>query len=175
MHESVREYVAQQRTTRVKIGKPLAHIVEFGSQDLNGGVRDLFDSPLTRSYVGIDIVAGPGVDVVYDGYSIHPSLWETADMAICTNVFEHVEDPVPILQCMYKALKPDGVAVIQAAGPNFTPHSGRSASLILEPGEFYRNVGQWHLEKWLEDSGFTQHLVWLRKEWPFDIYAVAEK
>lgn len=175
MHETVREYVGNQRTNRIKTGKPLERIVEFGSQDVNGGLRDLFHSPLTRSYVGIDIVAGPGVDVVYDGHSIHPSLWETADMAICTNVFEHVEDPVPILKCMYKSLKPDGVAVIQAAGPNFTPHSGRSASLILEPDEFYRNVPQWSLEKWLEEAGFPEFVVWLRQDWPFDIYAVAEK
>ena len=76
---------------------------------------------------------------------------------------------------MHQVLKDGGVAAIQAAGPNFTPHSGRSASLELEPDEFYRNVRQWELEKWLEDGGFPEFLIWLRNAWPFDIYAVAQK
>jgi hypothetical protein len=61
-------------------------VVEIGSFDVNGSIRQMFSSPV--QFVGIDMVAGPGVDVVcggseFDGASNH------FDVAISCEFFEH--------------------------------------------------------------------------------------
>ena len=42
-------------------------ILEIGSYDVNGTIRNLFAS---ENYVGVDLVEGPGVDVVAGGQSV---------------------------------------------------------------------------------------------------------
>ena len=61
-------------------------VVELGARDLNGTVRDLF--PSARGYTGVDLVAGPGVDVVADAADWRPR--EPApDLVVCCEVLEH--------------------------------------------------------------------------------------
>ena len=58
-------------------------VLEIGSYDVNGSIRSLFD---TEHYVGVDLVAGPGVDVVADGQSVdYPDA--TFDVVLSCEVF----------------------------------------------------------------------------------------
>jgi SAM-dependent methyltransferase len=61
MHPEAYEYV--RRATGAKAHQPL-RILEFGSRNVNGTVRDLFPAPAL--YVGVDWADGLGVDYVGD-------------------------------------------------------------------------------------------------------------
>ena len=60
-----------------------ATIVDIGAQDVNGSLRSV--APKGASYVGVDFVAGPGVDVVLtDPYRL-PLDEGTADAVVSSS------------------------------------------------------------------------------------------
>jgi hypothetical protein len=68
-------------TTEVK------RILDVGSRDVNGSLR-IF-CPAGIEYIGVDLEAGPGVDVVLkDGYD-YPFQDEYFDLIVSTSCFEH--------------------------------------------------------------------------------------
>src|SRR3569623_2096745 len=70
-------------------GKPLS-VVDIGSYDVNGSYRTLFDAPHWR-YTGVDLEAGPGVDVVLASPYRLPLPSRSVDLVISGQAFEHVE------------------------------------------------------------------------------------
>jgi hypothetical protein len=64
-------------------------VLEIGSRNVNGSVRDLFSS--SSLYHGIDIAAGPGVDEVADCADYVPDV--LFDTCVSTEVLEHMQDP----------------------------------------------------------------------------------
>ena len=63
-----------------------ARILEIGSYDVNGTVRQLFGG--SREYVGVDLPPGPGVDRVGFGHEIDDPE-ASFDVAISGECFEH--------------------------------------------------------------------------------------
>ena len=68
-------------------------ILEIGSYDVNGSVRTLLQKD-AKEYVGCDIEAGPGVDIVVDKDEdlIKRFGKKSFDVVVCTEVLEHAED-----------------------------------------------------------------------------------
>ena len=64
-------------------------ILDIGSQDVNGTFKPFFYSPKWR-YTGLDIVAGPNVDIVVAPYDY--TLDKKFDVVISGSTMEHVED-----------------------------------------------------------------------------------
>lgn len=60
-------------------------VLEVGSLNINGTVRDLFS---TSFYIGIDLAAGPGVDLIAPGHTV-PFADEFFDLSISCECFEH--------------------------------------------------------------------------------------
>jgi len=141
MHTAARLYVAQFATA-----EPL-DVIELGSLNINGGVRDLFPS---ANYVGVDVVRGPGVDVVGDAATWKPT--SKADIVICCEVFEHTRLWPKILTNIAAILKPGGRAILTMAGPGRAPHSAKDGG-HLRRGEFYRNIEPDALESGCIDAG----------------------
>jgi hypothetical protein len=50
-----------------------ARVLEMGSYNVNGSVRDMF--ALAGRYVGVDLVEGPGVDLVGFGHARRSRTW----------------------------------------------------------------------------------------------------
>lgn len=96
-----------------------ADVLELGSRNVNGSVRDLL--PTARSYVGMDIEAGPGVDVVGDANEI-PLGDETFDLVICTEMLEHDEFPEKSFAEIARVLRPDGVLILTTRSLGFPTH-----------------------------------------------------
>lgn len=125
---------------------PFRRVVEFGSLDINGSPRVLFPG---ADYVGVDLQAGRGVDIVADCVT-----WESdvpADVVLCLETLEHASDRPGIIRSAWKALRPGGRLILTAACPPRLRHSGVHGGPNLEPGEVYTNVQPVVLEKWLAD------------------------
>jgi SAM-dependent methyltransferase len=88
-------------------------VIDVGACEPSGNYRGLFQN---WNYRGLDIVAGPNVDIVVDT----EGLWEaipdnSVDVFISGQAFEHMRWPWVIVQTMYRKLKPQtGLACISA-------------------------------------------------------------
>ncbi len=121
---------------------PFRRVLEIGSHDVNGGIRDLF--PTVGEYVGLDVREGPGVDLVADAtvYKTDRSF----DCVVSTEVFEHVEGWRGIVRCAAEAAA--RVFIVTCAGPGRGIHSATGGE--LDPDEWYQNVNPDDLKVELE-------------------------
>jgi SAM-dependent methyltransferase len=71
--------------------------------------------PYARSYVGVDVVRAPTVDVVANAESL-PFEGGSFDCVVCTQVLEHVGDPAAVTSEIFRVLRPDGVGFISTHG-----------------------------------------------------------
>lgn len=89
-------------------------LLDIGSYSVNGSYRDLLEV-YNVEYVGLDIEAGPNVDVVpEDIYSWDCLEDESFDYLISGQAFEHIEFPWLTIKEIYKKLKPGGIVCITA-------------------------------------------------------------
>jgi SAM-dependent methyltransferase len=162
MHIEALGFVA---VTAARLG-PFDSVLDMGGRDVNGSPRGLFPD---AKYLAVDLVAGPGVDVVADATTYRPE--ERFDCCLCLETFEHVPDPDGFVATAWGALRPGGWFIVTAACPPRAPHSAVDGG-PLRPGEFYKNVTADRLAAWLvgwKDAEIETH------EDRGDIYAVARK
>jgi len=147
MHEAVTDFVGRHADTA-------GRVLELGSRNINGSVRHLFADAAT--YVGVDPVDGPDVDIVGDGSTIEV-LFDSFDVVVCTEVLEHVDDTIAagIIANAHRHLVPGGRFVMTCAGPGRGAHSAIDERPI-RPWEFYRNVDDVTLDGWLANAGFAR-------------------
>lgn len=109
-------------------------VVEIGSRDVNGTVRGLFPQ---ATWWGIDVEGGDAVDEVADG-----STWQPAapvDVVVSCEVLEHAAEWREIVANGVEMLRPGGLLILTAAGPERAPHSAVDGGDLRE-GEFYENI-----------------------------------
>lgn len=146
--------------------KPGLRVLEIGSLDVNGSARALFSE--ADRYYGIDRENGRGVDQVidareYDGMG-------KFDVVITTETLEHDSEPEKIIECAARALKPGGLLIITAAGPDRTPHN--TDGTPWDGAQHYKNIEPDLLKKWLAD---WDHVNIVENPVARDIYATAYK
>jgi SAM-dependent methyltransferase len=110
-------------------------VLEIGSLDVNGSLRELFPAPVT--FHGIDLVAGPGVDEVADA-----AHWQTSrryDLVLSTEVLEHAPQWERVLENAWAAVEPGGRVLVTCATNPRAPHSAVDG-LDVRAEEHYRNV-----------------------------------
>lgn len=140
-------------------------VLEIGSRDVNGTVRSLFRD--ARSYTGIDVSPGPGVDVAADGASFDPGT--NYDVVVCCEVLEHARDAAGVIANALRLLKPGGKLIVTCAGPTRVPHSNDGGA--LKAGEYYRNVYADDVARWA-----AGHEAFVRTTPDYqDLYAVIVK
>jgi SAM-dependent methyltransferase len=110
-------------------------VLDVGSRDVNGSPRSLFEP---RRYVGIDKVAGPGVDVVADASRPLP-INDLFDVALCLEVCEHEPLWRSVLWNAAALLAPEGRMIVTCATSPREPHSAIDGG-PLRDGEYYENV-----------------------------------
>ncbi len=134
MHPAAEQFV---RTALALAKAAPRHVYEIGSRDINGTIRHLF--PAAESYLGIDLMHGPGVDVVADGATYVPPF--VPDCVVCCEVLEHAPDPAAVVRQAWAVLASGGLFVVTCATDPRPPHSGIHGMRLL-PGEHYRNVSE---------------------------------
>ena len=124
------------------------NILEIGSLDINGSVRDFLE-PFAEQYIGIDAQEGKGVDVVVDAVDyVKPNHF---DVVVCCEVFEHTPAWKQIIQNAMTNLRDGGIFITTMAGEGRPPHSAIDTGEIRE-WEHYSNIGEWELNQTL--NGF---------------------
>jgi hypothetical protein len=172
MHDAAREWVQRciaENTERRHV------VVEIGSLDVNGSVRDLFPG---TDYTGIDLLAGPGVDVVGDVVDYSHST--PVDLVLCLEVLEHSDHPAEVCKSAGRLLDREGsdplgrngALILTAAGPGRPPHAADGTDQGPHPGEWYRNISEDDLNTYLDEAGFVFWTIEILGE---DIRAVAAK
>jgi SAM-dependent methyltransferase len=155
MHAATAGFVARVIETKDRdFGGPFTSVFEIGSRNVNGSVRSLFGPEV--SFMGIDVIEGPGVDLVADGREFVGA--RTVDCVLCVNTVEHVQDWPKIVANAYDMLAPGGWLILTAPSDPFPSHSGVDG-LHVRPGEWYQNVSAGKMIGVVCSYGFDLQLV----------------
>ena len=122
MHESVMAWVQQQVDAHELAQLPT---LEVGSLDVNGSVRGLFNG----SYLGVDMRAGPGVDVVATADKL-PVEDASCEVVVSTEMLEHDPSFWLSLAEMRRVLRKGGHLILTTRGNGFGEHN--------EPSDYWR-------------------------------------
>jgi SAM-dependent methyltransferase len=142
-HDSQREFVEKVREAfPERFSK--AHVLEIGSLDINGTVRDFFTD---CEYVGIDIAPGAGVDIVCQGQDFDgPD--GTFDVVISCEVMEHNPYWVATFENMVRLCRPGGLVLMTCAGIGRPEHgtlrtTPQYSPLTTDVGwDYYKNISE---------------------------------
>lgn len=136
-------------------------IIEMGSWDVNGTVRQHFDN---CDYTGVDVAEGQGVDLVCPGQLVEePS--NSYDVAISCECFEHNPFWLETFINMTRMVKPGGLCIFTCASTGRREHGTRrmaiSNSLSAKVGwfaDYYRNLNEADFRKAINlDFHFSHH------------------
>jgi len=119
-------------------------ILEVGSLDINGSVREFF---IDCDYTGLDVGPGPCVDVVCSGH-VYDAPDNTFDVVISCEAFEHNQEWVQTFHNMWRMCKDEGLFIMTCASKGRLEH-GTSRSypqdspLTINYGwEYYKNLNE---------------------------------
>src|SRR3972149_2385721 len=111
VHPEIIEWVNEAR----RLARPGARVVEVGSGDMNGTVRQLFPA---SDYVGVDLRIGAGMEILGDARAL-PLQSDSCDLVLCLSVLEHVRCWRRIVLEIGRVLRLKGVAIITAAATGY--------------------------------------------------------
>lgn len=108
--------------------------LDLGGQFVNGSCRELFSN---TTWSGLDIVPGPGIDIVADATTWVPDRdW---DIVLCTEVLEHVADWPSIIRVAAESLREGGTLFLTCASTHRPPHGANGESGVPSD-QHYGNV-----------------------------------
>jgi SAM-dependent methyltransferase len=111
MHDNSYRLVKEAVGKYLNPDSPLK-ILDVGSKDINGNYRPLFDR-FNWKYTGIDIEAGPNVDIVVDADFQWQGIEKDAfDVVVCGQVFEHVKATWRLAERMGYVCKAGGICIV---------------------------------------------------------------
>lgn len=134
--------------------EPKAPVLEIGSLNVNGSVRDLFDTP----YTGMDIQPGEGVDIVHDATIPFEGMYNTV---VSCETLEHTPNMTAMMKNIANALLPNGIFICTVPW------------LLGEhnyPQDYWR-VSRAGLRVLMEEAGIRPHKTWLSDSgmWTFGV------
>jgi SAM-dependent methyltransferase len=94
-------------------------VLDVGSVDVNGSYRPLFCDPVW-SYIGLDVAAGPGVDIVVaDPYRWSEVPDDSLDVVVSGQALEHIAYPWRTMEEVARVVRPGGLVfiIVPGAGP----------------------------------------------------------
>ena len=139
-------------------------VLEIGSLDINGSVRDLFEN---CDYLGIDVGQGEGVDLVCEGqkYMIDrkPDQLRKYDIVLSTECFEHNPFWLQTFLNMIRLTKSKGLTFFTCATDGRPEHgttrtSPADSPLTIGKGwDYYMNLNPSHFNVIDLDAHFVAH------------------
>jgi len=129
-------------------GSQLTHatVVDIGAQDVTGSLRSV--CPTRFNYVGADLAAGKGVDVILNDPYRLPFADQSLDIVVCSSVFEHTEMFWLMFLEIIRTLTPRGLFYLNA------PSNGAFHRYPVDSWRFYPDAGN-ALVNWAKRNGFN--------------------
>ncbi|WP_428489739.1 CmcI family methyltransferase [Rhodopila sp.] len=125
-------------------------VVDLGSQDVNGSLRD--HCPPGACYIGLDVIAANGVDVVVDPGRALPIASDSIDAVVTSSAFEHDILFWDTFLQLARIVRPGGLIYVNAPS-NHTFHR-----YPLDCWRFYPDAGV-ALVRWAQRSGCPLELI----------------
>lgn len=155
-----------------------ARVLEVGSWDVNGSVRSAFTE---CDYVGADIAAGAGVDLVCPGQDLgFPS--GHFDVGISCECFEHNPYWLETTVNMLRMIRPGGCFIMSCGAPgrreHGTPRMSPGASLTSVNGQaanYYRNLSERDFSAGIDLGRHFSRFFFSRNIYSKDLYLVGIK
>ncbi len=154
-----------------------ARILEIGSYDYNGGIRPLFES--ASAYTGVDLIEGPGVDVVASGHALDfPD--GSFDITLSSECFEHDEHWRETFVNMVRMTAPGGLVAFSCASRGRTEHGTSRSEGGASPGttglgmQYYQNLSEDDFSGLGLDGLFSEYRFWYLPT-HFDLYFAGVK
>ena len=122
-------------------GRTEAVVIDIGSEDVNGSLRAV--CPGRFKYIGVDLTAGKNVDIVLSDPYVVPIGNETADIVVCSSVFEHSEFFWLLFLEIIRIFKGNGLLYLNV------PSNGNFHRYPVDCWRFYRNSGN-ALARWAQ-------------------------
>ncbi|WP_435987275.1 class I SAM-dependent methyltransferase [Terrabacter sp. LjRoot27] len=149
-----------------------SRVLEIGSYDVNGSVRGLFRN--AREYVGVDLVHGPGVDLV--GFIHELDLGEGSfDIVVSGECFEHDPHWRETFKSMVAHARPGGFVAITCASRGRVEHGTARSGAAQSPGtehmgsNYYGNVEPDEMDGIAGTLGLKAFRSWYLRS-PADLY-----
>jgi SAM-dependent methyltransferase len=125
-------------------------LVDIGAKDTNGSLREV--APANTRYIGVDLEAGKGVDIVLgDPYSL-PFDDGSIDVAVSSSCFEHAQMFWLVFIEVLRILKPSGLFYVNA------PSNGAFHRSPVDCWRFYPDCGT-ALVAWARRCGINAVLL----------------
>ena len=97
-------------------------VVEVGAYNVNGSVRPGVEAHSPTSYLGVDIAAGPGVDLVADVESLPGRFPDGFGLVVSTEMLEHVESWKAAVRALVLLVAPGGHLAVSTRSLGFPYH-----------------------------------------------------
>lgn len=96
-------------------------VLEIGSKDITGGVREFFED--CKEYIGTDMERGFGVDLIVDSHNLLKKFKKNSfDILICAEMLEHDNNPFKTIEIMRQLLKKGGFLIVTTPTFGFPQH-----------------------------------------------------
>ena len=140
MHWEVHQFVSSISSLLPKFFTN-SRVLEVGSYYANESIRDIF---VNCNYIGVDLSAGPGVDIVCSGHEFYaPSSFHAVLSCEC---FEHNPYFKQTFKTMVNNTIAGGLVLFTAATVGRSEHGTTRTDPSLSPGsseigwDYYRNI-----------------------------------
>jgi SAM-dependent methyltransferase len=128
MHTANRKFWRYCQRKYARYFKGQVNVLEVGSQNVNGSVREYFKKAKSRNktYIGVDWRAGPGVDVICLAHNM--VFDKKFDVVISCSMLEHDPNWGKSLVSMIQYLKEDGILLLSWGAALNPPHCLETAT-----------------------------------------------
>ena len=143
-------------------------VLEVGAYDVNGSIGDLVRKGGAATYVGVDIVPGPGVDVVCDVQDLATHFGKDSfDVVVTTEMMEHVPDWRGAMANMKAVLRPGGTLLLTTRSRGCAFHGYPGDYWRYEPEDMREIFGDMQIEALERDRSGTPG-IFVRASKPSD-------
>lgn len=137
MHPEQQQFCLRTRLRYARFFRD-QRVLDVGSLDINGNNRYLFRD---CDYTGIDLGAGPNVDIVGHLVDLNGQL-KQYDVVISTEALEHDSRWRSTLVCMVEKIVTGGLLLLTWAGPERAEHGTDQSEIGSSPftGDYYSGL-----------------------------------
>lgn len=152
-------------------------VLEIGSYIVNQSLRQFFPQSI---YTGVDLLDGPGVDIVSEGSEVNLEDL-SIDVTISCECFEHNPKWVETFKNMYRMTKKSGIVVISTASKGRLEHGTTRSHVEASPGtqsllwDYYKNLSKCDFESNFELDKLFSKYVFYYNLISKDLYFVGKK